>query len=137
MPSELASKKRIVVCECGCGDPNALRAALPEAAEVVSCATSELLLETILQAPPDLLVYQLGAECHVDVGVLRLVRRSSSRLPFIIVSESPSLRAQRLIHELRPIYFTIAPVEAGEFHELIQAALAAARRGAPRALPTE
>jgi len=138
MLADLASKKRIVVCECGCGRPEPLRAALPDAGfEIVSCATPEVLLETILQRPPDLLLYQLGAECSEDVGVLRLARRSSPRLPFIVVSESPSLRAQRLIHELRPIYFVIAPVEPGELRELIQAALLSARRGTARTIPTE
>jgi DNA-binding NtrC family response regulator len=134
-------KHRITILECSSGRPDALRGALPEAGfQVVTCDTPEILLESLLQCPPHVLLYELGGECRLDLGVLRLVRRSFPRLPLILHAEDSSLHLQRLTHEFRPIYFLVGPVERAELTELIQQVLRAAERrmaSAPPVLPRE
>lgn len=116
--------QRAVICGCGCGRPDALRAALPGAdLEIVTCATPEVLLELILQRPPDVLLYQLGSGCEIDTGVLRLVRRWFPRLPLIVISEDASLEMRRLVQEFRPMYSMIQPMEPRELRELVEVAL--------------
>ena len=121
----LTERPHVVILECGCGRPEALRAALPEAGfEVVSCATPESMLETSLQRAPDLILYQLGFGPRVDAGVLRLLRRAYPNAPLVVISPEPSLEAQRRVQEFRPISFLVQPVETTELRDVVGAALA-------------
>ena len=117
-----APRPHVVVLECGCGRPEALRAALPDTGfEVVSCATPESLLETSLQRAPDLILYQLGCGPGVDAGVLRLLRRAYPDTPLVVASQEPSLEAQRWVQQFRPISFLVQPIEATELRDVAEA----------------
>ena len=125
MSREIPIRPKKVILECGCGRPEALRAALPETGfEVVSCATPESLLENSLQRAPDLILYQLGFGPRVDSGVLRLLRRAYPDAPLVVVSQESSLDAQRWIQEFRPVSFLVQPVEVTELRDVALAVIA-------------
>ncbi len=111
---------RILVCVCGCGGPDILRDALPEATfDVVSCTTPEALLECTLQRAPDLILCQLGSIGGDGTNMLRLIRRFLPDTPLVLVSEGTSLEARRLAQDLRPVYFLLAPWDSKELEELV------------------
>jgi DNA-binding NarL/FixJ family response regulator len=129
-----APNPRLLVCEYGCGRPEALRAALPEAGfEVVSCATPEILVERALQRAPDIILYKLGDACQIDAGVLRLLRRLRPRTPIAVLSGRPSLEAQRMTQEFRPIHFLLEPVDPAELVHIADAS--SARRAKLSSVP--
>ena len=132
---EIAEKPKKVILECGCGRPEALRAALPEAGfEVVSCDTPESLLETSLQRAPDLILYQLGFGPRVDAGVLRLLRRAYPDAPLVVVSQESSLETQRWVQEFRPVSFLVQPIEGTELRDVVGVVIAK-QDARPRAVP--
>ena len=82
-----------------------------------------------MRRPPDILVYELGAECAMDGGVLRLLRRICPDVPLVIVGEGGSLEVQRRLQEFRPIFFAIHPMDQAEWRDVVRAATASRTRG--------
>jgi DNA-binding NtrC family response regulator len=124
MVADPGSRPRVVICECGCGRTEALRAALPEAGfDVLTCGTSEDLLEASLQRAPDVVLCQLGTASGVEAAVLRLFRRMSPHSSLVILSDGASLEVQRLAQEFRPVFFILEPLDPVELRDTIEAAI--------------
>jgi DNA-binding NtrC family response regulator len=108
-------------------DCSALRA---EGLSLIHGANRDLLLEELFQRRPDALIYTLRRDQAADVAVLQLVRRLHPDLPVILVAEECSLQTEKLVRELRPVYYAVSPVEPDELREAVRAALARRTRGA-------
>lgn len=109
------------VCDCLHG----------EDLRILHCEQRDLLLELLVQHRPDVLVYLLRRQPAEDIAVLQLVRRQVPDLPVVLIAEEGSLHTEKLVRELRPVYYAISPVEAEELREAVRAALSR-RRAAPR-----
>jgi DNA-binding NarL/FixJ family response regulator len=121
---------RVVVCEnCQLGEAPVLSVLKAEGFEPVCCADGKALLEEVVQRRPDVVVYCLRAECDQDLGVLHLFRRIAHDVPLVLVASDDSLSTQKLVQELRPIYYAVRPAEAAELREAVESALE--RRGRP------
>ncbi|HVP39123.1 MAG TPA: hypothetical protein VMS93_08075 [Candidatus Saccharimonadales bacterium] len=121
---------RVIVCETPeLGEAPVLSALKAEGFEPLACADGKALLEEVVQRRPDVVVYGLRAECEQDLGVLHLFRRIAPDVPLVLVASDESLSTQKLVQELRPIYYAVRPVEAAELREAVDSALE--RRGRP------
>jgi len=125
-----APTRRVVVCENHRPGVDPITDALRcEGVEASSCADGATLLEEVMRTPPDVVIFLLRPGNASDIGVLELLRRAAPVLPLVIVASSGSLDTQKLVQDLRPIYYAVWPVEGQELCAAIQAALA--RRGHP------
>ncbi|HEY7727838.1 MAG TPA: response regulator [Candidatus Eisenbacteria bacterium] len=114
-----------LVCAHG-GDSDAVicRTLREEGYEVVACPDRNTALSYAINDPPDVILYLITPHCPVDRGVLQLLRRSLPRTPLVIVASEGSLETQRSIQELRPVYYTVAPVDRAELIGAVRAAMA-------------
>lgn len=123
---------RIVVYETRLGDEHpALSLLKDEGFELVACTDGETLLEEVVQRRPDVLIYGLKPDSPADLAVLQLLRRAAPELPFVLLASESSLATQRLVQNLRPIYYAVCPVEGTELRDAVRAALARPLRAAP------
>jgi DNA-binding NarL/FixJ family response regulator len=100
--------------------------------DLVPCAEGQALLEEVIQRRPDALVYAMSADCEQDLRLLQLIRRAAPDLPLVLLAADESIATRRQVLNLRPIYYTVWPAEAGELHEAVVAALVKSSR--PRAV---
>lgn len=128
---ETPMKSALVLCMCSERPGESVcDALLGEELRVIHCEQRDLLLENLVQHRPDVLVYLLRRQQAEDLAVLQLVRRQVPDLPVVLVAEEGSLHTEKLVRELRPVYYAISPVEADELREAVRAALAR-RRATP------
>lgn len=121
---------RVVIYEPAGLESASLFAALREQGfELVECSDGQMLLEEVVQHRPDVVVYGLRPDGHQDLGVLHLVRSVAPELPLVLVASEGSLVTQKLVQDVRPIYYAVYPVDPAELHEAVRAALA--RRARP------
>jgi DNA-binding response OmpR family regulator len=94
-----------------------------EGYDLIACEDGEQLLEAAMKQRPDAVVYVFKQECAEDLGVLQLLRRLAPAAPIVVLANATSLRLQRLVQHLRPIYYAVAPVDALEIRSAVQSAL--------------
>ena len=129
--SHLSALPRVVLCSCGRGIATALRAALesPEL-ELTHCRPDESILEEVIRRRPAVLIYELRAARHSDLAVLQLLRRAAPEVRLVLIA-SGSLKTERTLRELRPVYYAVQPVGEEEMIGAVRAALGErAHRGA-------
>jgi DNA-binding response OmpR family regulator len=73
-------------------------------------------------------VYGLRPSGQEDIGVLQLLRRAAPDLPLVLVAAEESLVTQKLVQDLRPIYYAVRPLDEAELIEAVRAALARRHR---------
>ncbi|MBI5836546.1 MAG: hypothetical protein HZB25_04815 [Candidatus Eisenbacteria bacterium] len=121
---------RVVVCETfEIGEAPVGTVLRQEGFEPVACPDGRALLEEVVQRRPDVVIYGLRADCEQDLGVLHLFRRIAPDVPLVLVASDESLSTQKLVQELRPIYYAVRPADAAELREAVESALE--RRGRP------
>jgi DNA-binding NtrC family response regulator len=105
----------VVLCLCTDRPGEAVCASLRvEGLRLVHCANRDLLLEDLVQHRPDALIYTLRPQQAADLAVLQLVRRLVPDLPVVLVAEEGSLHTEKLVRDLRPVYYAVSPVEGDE-----------------------
>ncbi len=114
------------------GCENMVEVLTDQGCEVLRCSAGRALLEEVVKHPPAAVVYGIPPDGARELSVLRLIRQAAPGVPLVLVSARESLVTQKLVQELRPIYYAICPVEAAELREAVQAALARDRRTARR-----
>jgi len=115
---------RVIVYECCPGVEDHVQSLLVDQGyEVVACHNGEALLEAAVERRADVVVFELKPECQTDLGLLQLLRRVAPVVPLILVASDGSLETQRLVQELRPMYYAVIPVESAELRDAVQSAL--------------
>jgi hypothetical protein len=110
-----APRVLVYTCSVPTDDP-AFALLKDEGVQVVSCNDGQNLLEQV--------VYAFRTESAQDLGVLHLLRRVAPDLPLVLLATEGSLEVQRLVQNLRPIYYAVTPVEPSELRDAVHAALA-------------
>ena len=129
--TSLSAPPRVVLCSCGRGLATALRVALeaPDL-ELVHCRPDASILEEVIRRHPAVLIYELRATRHSDLAVLQLLKRAAPEVRLVLIA-SGSLKTERTLRELRPVYYAVQPVGEEEMTEAVRAALGERlRRGA-------
>ena len=98
--------------------------------EVESYSDGARFLEAAVEHPPDLVVYALGAAIEPDLAVLRVLRRAKPDMELIVLAHQASLETRTAIQPLRPIFYSVGPLDPDEVVSVVQAA--ARRRERPR-----
>ncbi len=91
--------------------------------ELIRCRDGAALLEEMVRRRPDLVVYGLRPSCDQDLGVLQLLRGIQPDVPLVLVAAEDSLVTQKMVHDLRPIYYAVRPVDSTELREVLHAVL--------------
>ena len=122
----LAARSQVVLCSCGRGIATRLRAALesPEF-EVEHCRPDASILEEVICRRPAVLVYELHESRPSDLAVLQLLRRAMPAVRLVLIA-SGTLETERIVRDLRPVYFAMQPVDEDE---IIEAACSALGKG--------
>jgi DNA-binding NarL/FixJ family response regulator len=68
------------------------------------------------------LIYELRAARHSDLAVLQLLKRVAPEVRMVLIA-SASLKTERTLRELRPVYYAVQPVGEEEMVEAVRAAL--------------
>jgi DNA-binding NtrC family response regulator len=114
---------RIAICPAS---PHAetvpLHVLVEEGHEIVRCESAVELLECMATQPPGAVLYFLDRNPETDLALLRLIRRTAPQLPLILVATHGSLRFQELIQALRPVYYTMAPLDRAELSAAVRRA---------------
>jgi DNA-binding NtrC family response regulator len=121
--SHTGAVSRVVLCSCSRDLATALRAALesPEL-ELTHCRPGDSILELVIRRRPAVLVYELRATRHSDLAVLQLLKRAAPDVRMILIATG-SLETERMLRELRPVYYAVQPVGQEEMVEAVRAAL--------------
>ena len=98
-----------------------------EGFDLISCPDARSLLEEVMHRQPDAVIYALRPDCREDLGVLRLMRRAAPDVPLVLLAAEDSLDTRRVTQALRPIYYTVCPVDDAELRDVMRTAVA--RRG--------
>lgn len=91
---------------------------------LVTRPQGEALLEDVLSLQPDVILYELRPDTSDDLGLLHLLRRLVPDVPLVLIADDESLATQRLVRELRPIYYAVQPVDTEEILDAVRAAVA-------------
>ena len=129
--SPLSALPRVVLCSCGRAIETSLRAALESPdLELTHCRPDDSILEEVIRRRPAVLIYELRAARHSDLAVLQLLKRATPEVRLVLIA-SGSLKTERTLRELRPVYYAVQPVGEEEMVEAVRAALGErVRRGA-------
>jgi DNA-binding response OmpR family regulator len=100
---------------------------MSEGFDLISCPDAGSLLEEVMHCQPDAVIYALRPDCREDLGVLRLMRRAAPDVPLVLLAAEDSLDTRRMTQTLRPIYYTVCPVDDVELRDVMHTAVA--RRG--------
>jgi len=117
------SRVLVYTCSLPPDDP-AFALLKEEGVQVVACNDGQNLVEQVVQHPPGVVVYAFRTESAQDLGVLHLLRRVAPDLPLVLLATEGSLEVQRMVQNLRPIYYAVTPVEPSELRDAVRAALA-------------
>jgi CheY-like chemotaxis protein len=98
-----------------------------EGIQLVPCPDARALLEEVMLAVPDMVIYALRADCREDLGVLRLMRRAAPDVPLVLLAAEDSLDTRKITQSLRPVYYAVCPVDGAELRDVIRTAIS--RRG--------
>ncbi len=127
---------RVVIYEaCSDDEHPAATMLLGQGFQVVTCSEGQELLEEVVQRHPDALVYAMCEDPEEDLGLLQLIRRAAPDLPIVILAADESIATRRHVLNLRPIYYSVWPAEAGELREAVVAALFKSTRPRPEGSP--
>jgi DNA-binding NtrC family response regulator len=121
----------VVLCACTSSSRDLLEHPLAQLGVRLAIAQDDSLLEDVLALQPDVVLFELRAPDHADLGLLHLLRRVAPDIPLVLVAGDESLDTQRLVRELRPIYYAVQPVDADEIVGAVRAALAVHTRRLP------
>jgi len=102
--------------------------------EVVACENREALFEAMAQRRPDIVVYVLGDELALDLGLLSMLRRLAPSLPIILLGGPAGIEARRTVQDLKPTYYGVFPLDPTELADAVRGALSPHGR-APAARP--
>jgi DNA-binding NtrC family response regulator len=112
----------LIACCASCRD--LLEAPLAAAGmRMVNRPPGESLLEGALDLHPDAVLYELRSDNPVDLAVLQLLRRTCPQLPLVLIVGDASINEQRLLRELRPIYYAVQPADPEEIVDALRSAL--------------
>ena len=115
---------RVVVYECCLSQEHpAISLLKDEGFDLVSCTDGQMLVEEVVQRQPAVVIYGLRPESAEDLGVLQLLRRAAPDVPLVLLAAEASLETQRLVQSLRPIYYSVCPVEPAELRDAVRAAV--------------
>ena len=121
--TRLSAPPRVVLCSCSRTLATALRVALESPdLELTHCRPDDSILEEVIRRHPAVLIYELRATRHSDLAVLQLLRRAAPEVRLVLIA-SGSLKTERLLRELRPVYYAVQPVGEEEMVEAVRAAL--------------
>ena len=121
--SHLSALPRVVLCSCSRTLATAVRVALESPdLELTHCRPDDSILEEVIRRHPAVLIYELRATRHSDLAVLQLLRRAAPEVRLVLIA-SGSLKTERLLRELRPVYYAVQPVGEEEMVEAVRAAL--------------
>lgn len=121
--------RQVMVCDPSTEQLPSIGSALEgQGFQILSCADGNALLEQVVQHRPAVVVYGLRPSGQEDMGVLQLLRRVAPDLPLVLVAAEESLVTQKLVQDLRPIYYAVRPLDAAELIEAVRAALARRHR---------
>ena len=90
---------------------------------MVNRPPGESLLEGALDLHPDAVLYEMRSDNPVDLAVLQLLRRTCPQMPLVLIVGDASIGEQRLLRELRPIYYAVQPADPEEIVDALRAAL--------------
>jgi DNA-binding NtrC family response regulator len=118
------SAPRLVLCACDRSTASTLRAALiPPEFELHCCPAVESVIEEVVRRRPEVVVYELRAQCPSDLAVLQLLKRVAPEVPLVLIACAGSLNQERVVRELRPVYYAVQPAEPEEILDAVHAAL--------------
>jgi DNA-binding NtrC family response regulator len=121
--SHLSALPRVVLCSCGRTIATALRTALESPdLELATCRPDDSILEEVIRRHPAVLIYEMRAARHSDLAVLQLLKRAVPDMRMVLIA-SASLQTERMLRELRPVYYAVQPVGEEEMIEAVRAAL--------------
>jgi DNA-binding NtrC family response regulator len=81
-------------------------------------------MDAVVAHRPDVIVAVLRRECYGDFGVMQLLHRTVPGVPMIFVASDSTLKSERVMRDLRPFYYAVAPVDMDEIGTAVEAALA-------------
>lgn len=93
-----------------------------EGHDVVVCEDRESLLGATTERRPDAVVYVID-DFPIDLRVLGVLRRIAPSIPLIVLSAPAAIQDRRRVQDLRPVYYGVLPLEAGELVDAVHAAL--------------
>ena len=91
--------------------------------DLTTCADGACLIESLMEHRPDAVVHVLRPDCPQDLAVLQLLRRAAPMLPIVVLAQQTSLDLRRIVQDLRPTYYAVAPVDVVEMRAAMGAAL--------------
>jgi len=119
------SMSRVVLCSCDRSTGNALLETLASPdLELFCCHAVDSVIEEVIRRRPEVVVYEIRARCQADLAVLQLLKRVAPDVPFVLITSEGSLHLERLVRELRPVYYAVQPVDPDEIVAAVHAALA-------------
>lgn len=114
----------VVLCACGASGHELLERPLAQMGVRLARTKDDTLLEDVLALQPDVVVYELSDSATPELGILHLMRRVAPDVQLVLVAGDESLDTQRLVRELRPVYYAVQPVDGEEIVDAVRAALA-------------
>ena len=121
--NHLGAPPRVVLCSCGRAIETSLRAALESPdLELAHCRPNDSILEEVIRRRPAVLIYELKAARQSDLAVLQLLRRAAPEVRLVLIANG-SLKTERTLRELRPVYYAVQPVGEEEMVQAVRAAL--------------
>uniref|UniRef100_A0A832I558 Response regulatory domain-containing protein n=1 Tax=Eiseniibacteriota bacterium TaxID=2212470 RepID=A0A832I558_UNCEI len=114
----------VVLCACGASGHELLERPLAQMGVRLARTKDDTLLEDVLALQPDVVVYELRESATPELGILHLMRRIAPDVQLVLVAGDESLDTQRLVRELRPVYYAVQPVDGEEIVAAVRAALA-------------
>lgn len=118
------SLPRLVLCACGRSTASALRSAfIPPEFELHCCPAVESVIEEVVRHRPEVVVYELRTHCQSDLAVLQLLKRVAPEVPLVLIACAGSLNEERVVRELRPVYYAVQPADPEEILDAVHAAL--------------
>jgi len=117
------ARHQVVLCSCGRGVATRLRAALESPdLELEHCRPDASILEEVIRRRPAVLLYELHETRHSDLAVLQLLRRAVPDVRLVLIG-SGTFETERIVRDLRPVYFAMQPVDEDEMIEAVRSAL--------------
>ncbi|HEU4333299.1 MAG TPA: hypothetical protein VFT32_02275 [Candidatus Eisenbacteria bacterium] len=123
---------RVVMCACGTQGAETLGEMLEaDGCITVRCSNHETLLEELVRAPVDAIVFGFAPSCSLEPALLRMIRRLHPDVPLVIAAPNATLEMERMFRDYRPLFVAVPPWERSELRDVVRAIRShRARKGA-------